>query len=240
MHRALRPLAHVVRSVVRHGGYDVVPLQPFGAEVIGLLSSLGVDCVLDVGAFTGTYGRMLRDFGYSGRIVSFEPASENFDALSCEAAGDSAWEVRRTGVGSAPGTLDLLLTGSAGCNSFLEPNAFAMSELPRMFCRKGVETVQVTTVDEVFADATRGANAVFIKVDTQGYDLEVIRGAAASLPQVAAIQVELALQRTYESQPGYLEMLAEIATFGFAPAQLAATYSDSRGRIAECDCVLVR
>jgi FkbM family methyltransferase len=240
MHRALRPPARFVRSALRRRGYDVVPTQPFGAELVALLRRLDIDCVLDVGAFTGTYGRMLRELGYRGRIVSFEPASENFDALVREAAGDPAWETRRVGVGRAPGRLDLLLTGSAGCNSFLEPNAFAMGELPRMFGRKGVETVEVTTIDEAFDDATRGARAVFLKVDTQGYDLEVIRGAEASLPRVAALQVELALQRTYEGQPGYIEVLAELAEVGFAPAQLTPTYRDSHGRIAECDCVLVR
>lgn len=243
MHRALRPPARVVRSLLRRRGLDVVPRLRFGrdaSELVELLDRLRVDCVLDVGAFTGTFGLMLRELGYDGRIVSFEPATENFEALAREAAADSRWEARQVAVGSAPGTMALRLSGSAGSNSFLEPNAYARDELPRTFASRGVESVSVTTIDAVFDDAVRDAQAVFLKIDTQGFDLEVIRGADASLAKLAALQVELALQPTYDAQPGYLELLDELAARGFAPALLHPTYRDSRGRIVECDCVLIR
>jgi FkbM family methyltransferase len=183
---------------------------------------------------------MLRDLGYHGRIVGFEPASENFELLAREAEGDSAWEVRQVAVGSAPGTLELHLMGSSGSNSLLEPNAYATQLMPRTFTQRGSEVVDVTTVDDVFEEATRGATSVFLKVDTQGYDLEVIRGAASSLERLVAVQVELALQQTYEGQPPYLDLLAELAQNGFTPALLFPTFADSAGRIVECDCVLIR
>ena len=233
-------LARLVRSALRRRGLEIGPYQPFGAELVELLARLEVDCVLDVGAFTGTTGRMLRELGYRGRIVSFEPSSENFTLLEEEAAGDAGWEVRHVGVGSAAGTMELRLAGSAGSSSLLEPNAYALGEMPRIFTVRGSESVPVTTIDDIFEDATQGARSVFLKVDTQGYDLEVIHGAAASLPKLAALQVELALQPTYEGQPGYLDVLAELAAAGFAPRQLCPTYRDSRGLIAECDCVLIR
>ncbi len=240
MHRALQRPARVVRSALRRRGFDVVPYPAFGAELIALLRRLQVDCVLDVGAFTGTYGRMLRDLGYRGRIVSFEPASENFELLAREAEGDSSWETRHFAVGSVAGTLELRLTGSPGSNSLLVPNAYALRLMPRTFKERGSETVEVTTVDDVFDDATRGARSVFLKIDTQGFDLEVIRGAASTLDRLAAVQVELALQRTYEGQPGYLDFLAELDARGFAPALFFPTFPDATGRIVECDCVLIR
>lgn len=240
MHRLLWPASRFVRRTLRGRGFDVARYRPPGADIVELIDRLGIDCVLDVGAFTGTYGRMLRSLGYKGRIVSFEPASENFGLLEAEASRDAAWEVRHVGVGSSIGTMDLHLTGSSGSSSLLPPNAYALGEMPRTFTTRGLERVPVTTVDEVFEDAVRGASAVFLKVDTQGFDLEVIRGAASSLPRIPVLQVELALQRSYEGQPGYLDVLAELATLGFAPAQLAPTFCDSRGRIVECDCVLVR
>jgi len=240
VHRVLRRSAHLVRSALRRRGFDVVPYPAFGTELVGLLSRLDVQCVLDVGAFTGTYGRMLRDLGYRGRIVAFEPASENFELLAREVEGDGMWEARRVAVGSAPGTLELHLLGSSGSNSAIVPNAHAAGEMPRVFKQRGTETVEVTTVDRVFDDATRGAGLVFLKVDTQGFDLEVLRGAASSLDRLVAVQVELALQPTYEGQPGYLDVLAALRERGFAPALLFPTFADRAGRIVECDCVLVR
>jgi FkbM family methyltransferase len=233
-----RTIAGVVRAALRRTRVQVVPYPEFGAELHGLLGRLEVDCVLDVGAFTGTFGRMLRDFGYRGRIVSFEPASENFELLLREADGDAAWEARRVAVGSAAGALELHLTGMPGSNSLLAPNAYALGEMPRFFKERGSEKVEVTTVDDVFDEVTRGAASVFLKVDTQGFDLKVIQGAPASLERLAAIQVELAFQRTYEGQPGYLELLTALDERGFAPALLFPTFSDSKGRIVEGDCVL--
>lgn len=238
--RVVRRARRVGRSALRRRGFDIVPYPAFGTELVALLGRLEVDCVLDVGAFTGTYGRMLRDLGYRGRIVSFEPATENFALLAREAEGDGAWEVRRVAVGSAAGTLELHLTGSSGSNSLLTPNAYALTEMPRFFKDRGSETVEVVTVDDVFDDTTRGASSVFMKIDTQGFDLEVIRGAAASLERLAAVQVELALRRTYEGQPSYLDFLAHLDERGFAPALLFPTFPDSTGRIVECDCVLIR
>jgi FkbM family methyltransferase len=217
-----------------------VRYPPFGADLVALFAALGVDCVLDVGAFHGTYGRMLRDLGYRGRMVSFEPASENFKVLAHEAAGDHRWDVQQVAMGSSPATLDLLLTGSPGCNSLLPANDFARRELPRMFELRGREQVEVITIDSVYDDLVRGTNAVFVKIDTQGFDLEVLRGAARSLERIAALQIELALQTTYEQQPAYLDVLSELKRNGFHPAQLFPTYSDSAGHIAECDCVLIR
>lgn len=240
MHRLLWPVSGLVHRTLRRRGLDVVRYRAPGADIVELIDRLGVDCVLDVGAFTGTYGRMLRDQGYRGRIMSFEPASENFELLEHEAERDSRWEVKRIAVGSGSGVMELRLVGSPGSNSLLVPNDYARNLMPGTFRDRGIERVEVTTVDDVFDEATRGAASVFLKVDTQGFDLEVIRGAAASLERLAAIQVELSLQRTYEEQPGYLEVLAVLADRGFAPAQIHPTYRDSTGRIVECDCVLVR
>lgn len=237
--RILRRAGREARSALRRRGYDVVPYPAFGTELLALLRRLDVECVLDVGAFTGTYGRMLRDLGYRGRIVSFEPASETFELLTREAGGDGAWDVRRVAVGSAPGSMELRLTGSPGSNSLLAPNEYALGEMPRIFKQRGTEVVEVITVDDVFEEATRGAKAVFLKVDTQGFDLEVIRGASTTLGRFAAVQVELAMQKTYEGQPGYLDVIATFDARGFAPAVLYPTFSDSAGRIVECDCIFV-
>lgn len=240
MHRVLRRPAHFLRGKLRRRGFDIVPYPAYGRALVELLQRLHVDCVLDVGAFIGEYGRMLRDLGYSGRIVGFEASSENYALLERESAGDPAWEARCVAVGSAPGTLELHLMGSAGSHSLLVPNTYAAGEMPRVFKERGMETVEVTTIDDVYDGATRGASSVFLKVDTQGFDLEVIRGAAASLERVAAVQVELSLQQTYEGQPGYRELLAELEGRGFSPALLFPTFSDKAGRIVECDCVLIR
>ena len=64
------------------------------AQFIRQLDFNGVNLVLDVGANIGQFGRKnLRDAGYRGRIVSFEPLSTAWNTLSAEASRDSLWNI---------------------------------------------------------------------------------------------------------------------------------------------------
>jgi FkbM family methyltransferase len=235
----LRKAVSPVREWLRARGYDVVRYPPFGGDLISLVSQRKIDCVLDVGAFQGTTGRLLRDLGYRGRIVSFEPAQANFDHLVRESRDDSEWEVHRVGLGSESGTRELRLLSSSGSNSFLQPNELALEQLPDQFAERGSEVTEVTTLDDVFAAATASCENVFLKIDTQGWDVEVVRGARKSLSRVALLQIELAFQQTYHGQPHYIEVLAELASLGFQPAYIYPTYRVRSGLIAEADCILL-
>ena len=55
------------------------------------IENRGINLVLDVGANTGQFGRSLRNRGYAGRIISFEPVKEAFTALENAARGDDLW-----------------------------------------------------------------------------------------------------------------------------------------------------
>ena len=71
-----------------------------------LFETLGTDLVLDVGANAGQYGVEIRRNGYTGRIVSFEPASETFARLREACHADPLWTARQLAMGSEPGSGD--------------------------------------------------------------------------------------------------------------------------------------
>lgn len=62
-----------LRRAVRRLGIDVVRHRPAGHDLVRLLHRYEIDLVLDVGAHRGDFGALLREAGYRGRIVSFEP-----------------------------------------------------------------------------------------------------------------------------------------------------------------------
>ena len=68
-------------------------------HVAALLELNRVNCVFDVGANTGQYGKGLRRFGYAGRIVSFEPVSDTFAKLHKSAETDPDWHVYNFALG---------------------------------------------------------------------------------------------------------------------------------------------
>ena len=66
----------LVQRLVRRCGYDLTPRRKaklLEAQLVAVLQHFAIDCVIDVGANVGQYARQLREWGYRGRIVSFEP-----------------------------------------------------------------------------------------------------------------------------------------------------------------------
>lgn len=174
-----------------------------------LLLELEVDCVLDVGANRGQFALELRGIGYAGRIVSFEPIASEFEALRTAFSKDTRWHGLNLALGSTDEVKTLTIPRLSVLSSLLdsrveEPNA-------------RVEQVVVRRLDGLFAEALAGAacRRVFLKMDTQGFDLEVFRGAAGCLDRICGLQSELSIQPLYRRMPHYLEALSAYEAAGF-------------------------
>jgi FkbM family methyltransferase len=84
------------------------------------LESRKIDVVLDVGANIGQFGRDLRDEGYRGLIVSFEPVKSAFETLKSVADSDVAREAHNFALGSAPARTSIKVSESTVFSSLLE------------------------------------------------------------------------------------------------------------------------
>src|SRR5215210_642812 len=71
--------------------------------LIDFLEARSIDLVFDVGANDGHFGLWLRECGYRGRIVSFEPIRAVFDLLKARADEDGDWEAHPVALGERPG-----------------------------------------------------------------------------------------------------------------------------------------
>lgn len=204
-----------------------------------------IDCVLDVGANTGQFHDLLRDrVKYDGPIHSFEPVSANVSTLRARAASDPAWRIWPWALGRASHTDTITVYSSPGLSSLLPADLEAMHKLlPRSdTVATGTEQVIVRRLDEVFAEVTAewGVRNVFLKLDTQGYDLDVIEGARATLASVAALQTELSVLPIYERIPDYRVALKRLNELGYAISGIFPVTHDHALRIIEMDCVMVR
>lgn len=241
----LRPSALVGSAIRRAGRRAGVNIQrfPHPDERAGHLALLfrrhGVDCVLDVGANRGQFGTMLRRAGYRGRIVSFEPVPEAFASLQRAARARPPWDARRLALGAHPGFRTLNVTVSTSVSSFLSPTAAYQKRYAGGVVAR-TEEVELHRLDDIFDELTCRSKRVFLKIDTQGYDLEVIEGAAGCLHRVVGIQTELSVLPIYEGMSGYLTALSIIADLGFTPTGMFPVERDDELRIEEFDAVFVR
>ena len=234
-------LRRATRVWLRRRGFDVVRYPAPSAEqrqLEWLFREFSIECVLDVGAHVGNYGAHLRALGYTGRIVSFEPVTANAEALRRKA--DPDWIVVQAAVGSESGRLRIKLARGDQQHSFLPPSDYGILLLAEQIETVGEEEVDVVRIDDVFEEYVQPGQAVFLKIDAQGWDAEVLRGAERSLESIAALQFELALQRTYEGQPDYLQILAWLRNRDFEPTAIIPFFSDPTGLLVEADCVCLR
>src|SRR5205085_34978 len=169
-----------------------------------LLSEQGVELVLDVGANVGQYVDHLRGEGYTGRILSFEPAGDTFRELSARSAHDPSWEVRRLALGDRQGTVQLHKYAESAYNSALRGVDGAVP------APAGDEDVELTTLDALEGDAWTRGDRICLKVDVQGFETQVLTGARGLLARCSIVEVELSTVAMYEGQalfPEVAEML---------------------------------
>lgn len=208
------------------------------AKLVRLMRDCAINCVLDVGAHHGWFAARLRRAGYRGQIFSFEPFPESVGEIQRKAANDPAWSVLPYALGDeeAQRAFNVLLTPQGGTtmNSFLQP-AIDFAE------RRSV-TATIRRFDSVAGELLSKIPEpkLFLKMDTQGFDLAVLRGVGAWLDKVQLLQSEISVIPIYQDMPHYTEALQVFEGHGFAPVDLVPVNRTPDGRTIEFDCILKR
>jgi FkbM family methyltransferase len=247
MERGVLALAkkYVLRSV--HAlGFDIVRRgeindRDFSAHLERLFQDLDIDCVLDVGANVGQYRDFLREkVGYAGSIISFEPIARNVETLQQRARVDGKWQVEGYALGSRSEVKHFNVMRSDVFSSFLEPDNSRVPDFAGANGVDRVERVDVRTLDQVLPTLQRdlGFRRPYLKVDTQGYDIEVLRGAENVLPSIAALQTEASIIGIYKQMPTYIDTIRFLNERGFDITALHPVNRDQQQRLIEIDCVM--
>jgi FkbM family methyltransferase len=245
-------LRRLVESGASRLGYQVIPswrMHSFAhaRHLKTLFEQLQIDTVLDVGANDGGYRRMLREsVRFDGQIISFEPVPSVFAALQQGAAADARWKGYPIALGDADGELEINVTQRTTMSSFLPRDEARLRDLGyrhllRVTDVVRTEPVPVRRLDTVLDGALDGrADArVYLKCDTQGFDLKVIEGAAGSLRSIMALQIELSFKPIYANAPTYSEVLARMTEEGFDVTGIFPVRRDELYRIVNFDCVML-
>jgi FkbM family methyltransferase len=205
-----------------------------------VLRDAGVKLFIDVGANIGQTGVKLRENGYEGKIISFEPVSTCHDALIKVANKDSNWEVARPlALSDYNGETEIHVSEAHDLSSIDKPTKSLNDAFPSVN-EKNRETVEVCRLDSFFNSNIDLTNA-FLKIDAQGHDFRVLKGASGILPLLRGVQVETSLLPLYEHEPTYLEVLEFLHKQGFSPFLITArTFSRKIRRQLQIDAVFIR
>jgi FkbM family methyltransferase len=202
--------------------------------------SFGIDLVLDVGANMGQFARGIRDRGFKGRIVSFEPLSAAHRILSESAARDPLWSVHeRCALGDREGPVALNIAGNSVSSSIFQMAAVHAAAVPES-AYVGQEQTTLVTLDSVAPAYLAGCRSPFLKLDTQGSEWEVLTGARNTLPAIQGVLCELSFVVLYEGQHLWRDLVDRLEGAGFTLWGLQPSFMDRRGRNLQCDGIFFR
>lgn len=204
-----------------------------------LLRQHEIDLVIDVGANEGQFGQRVRGF-FRGELHSFEPVAQTFARLAERAGGDPLWFTHQVALGARGGEAQINVTRSSQMASLLPAAPTGPERWRSSLEVTERQAVQVARLDDLLPDITAlPGRRAFLKLDTQGFDLEVLEGASGVLDQVHLVLSELSVLRLYDGAPRWTSAIERFEAAGFTVAGLFPIARDA-GRIVEFDCLLVR
>ena len=238
-------LKKIVKKLSRSLGIDLKRYNiqtSEAAKMQRLLAYHNIDLVFDVGANIGQYAKLLRELGYSGRIVSFEPLSSAYSQLKAVSEKDPLWEIApQTAIGNQEGEIIINIAGNSQSSSAL-PMLDAHLESAPESAYSGSETVKLSRLDTLAKDYIKSeTKSIFLKIDVQGLEKQVLEGATAILPLVKGIKLELSLVPLYEGQVLFKEMIDIIEKLGYELYGIEPGFTaEKTGRMLQMDGIFFK
>ena len=173
-----------------------------------LITTNKIKEVWDVGANKGQYATMLRNIGYSERIMSFEAMPKEFKILKGKAANDSKWvAIGPIAIGSNEGATDFFITSDSVSSSILKPlRSKAKNKI----------VVEVRRLDHYSKELKENVTRM-LKLDVQGSEYDCISSAGNSINKFSFIQMETSISPLYKGEKNYIEMIELMREKMFKP-----------------------
>ena len=230
-------------KIARLFGYEMIKRNKhptLNSHLINLIHLHEIDLVLDVGANSGQFATTLRSEGYKGDIHSFEPVSKTFESLRAACSGDHRWFAHNIAMGDACDKKTVNVTEASDFSSFLKPNDFGKETFGRIKVLYE-EVVEVSTVENFLTTQVINVDKrrILLKIDTQGYDLEVFKGAIKVMERIVCVLSEISLIPIYSNMPHYLAFLKKSEEYGFVVTGFYPISRKDNLSVMEMDCVLL-
>ncbi len=208
-------------------------------DVAVLIPKTTPQTVFDVGAHHGESVFKICGLLREPVVHSFEPSPESFKVLREKFSGRPNLRLNNMAVGASPGSVAFHEYEGSALNSALPvnrdtPNAACDARLLRT-----VE-VQMETVDAYCA--REGVGRIdWLKIDAQGYDLQVLKGARRMLSEgrIAVVTLEVNFIQMYEGEGSFCDILHYMEPLGCRLVdRYDANYLDNR--LSCCDLLFAR
>jgi FkbM family methyltransferase len=178
------------------------------ADIRSLLTNVQQATVFDVGANTGQSVKRFSELLPGCWLHAFEPSPTAFAQLRENTQRTPNLRLTNAGIGASAGLLSLIENDHSNMSSFLKLGEAGWGEIVR-------ETpVPVITLDDYCADSSI-EHIDLLKIDTQGYELEVLKGATTLLSEhrIGLLYLEIIFSNQYEGLPSFETLYGHLGRY---------------------------
>lgn len=235
---------HLIRRTANKIGVDIHrhrPAESLPGRLATMLNHHKVDVVLDVGANVGQFAMAIREAGFEGRIVSFEPLRDAHAQLALASRRDPGWQAApRVAIGAEEGEVEMHVAGNSFSSSVLPMLEDHVKAAPNSVL-VGVERAPQAPLDIAARSYVQEHDVTFIKIDTQGYEGYVLDGATEVLSKAIGLHVEVSFVPLYEGQTLFDEIIGRIRDAGFCLWGIwNGIHDPDSGRMLQVDATFFR
>jgi len=230
----------LIQKILNKFGYQIIKYPDLDIRRrIKIVHKYRIDTLLDVGANQGQYAMEMRRAGYSKKIISFEPIKKVFEKLLENSKGDPLWFAENYALGNEDKTETINISGYSPSSSILNMLPKHIEYAPYSGY-VGKEQIEVKRLDSIFNKLYDGKNKIMLKIDTQGYEKQVIEGTMNSLNSITLLQLEMSLTGLYENEMLFGQMMQFINNLGFRLISIEnGIYGFESGELLQVDGIFV-
>ena len=208
-----------------------------GVDHSMVLASLSCKHVVDVGANHGQFALIARKYFPEAKIDSFEPLTEPADRFQALFKNDHLTHLHRLAIGHNKGEAAIHVSSRDDSSSLLPITKIQTAMFPGTAERE-IRTILVAPLVDVISENEIMAPAL-LKIDVQGFEMEVLRGSEGLLHQFRYIYVECSFIELYAGQAFADEVIAFLHKRGFILDGIYNLCYDKKGRAVQADFFFV-
>lgn len=196
------------------------------------LRGLSPDLILDVGANRGQFALFMRTMFPAVRVVSFEPIPAEASVFRRVLGGDEGVSLNEVALGEEAGRATIHLSGRADSSSLLPIGELQRRLFPATG-EVGTIEVEVRRLDDL-PEVWTGSRRALLKLDVQGYELGVLKGAIGTLKHCSYVYAECSDVALYDGQALVGEVREFLGGCGFRERSRHNECRDG-GRLIQAD-----
>lgn len=188
-------------------------------RTVKIIKNMDINCVIDVGANTGQFAESLYDFKYNKKTISFEPLQSCHAQLISRSRKYPNWVIaERCAIGEKDELSTINVCDDSSFSSLLniKDSHVKTKKHSRIVKKEEISVFKLDSIIDKYIDSND--SRILLKIDTQGFEKQVLNGASELLKKVIGLKIEIPLVPIYENvEFTFFDIIDFVKNQGFEP-----------------------